>query len=83
MSNEPDVRAALRDAARNVAIAKLSSFEIACHQIGAMVLSSSFPKTAAVDGLYEIALANGLLRIHGGDLIHSLIADGFGGEVRA
>ena len=78
MRNEPDIKAALRDAARNVAIAKLTTFEISCHQIGAMVMDSSFPKTAAVDGLYEIALANGLLRIHGGDVVEGLIADGFG-----
>lgn len=78
MRNEPDIKAALRDAARKVAIAKLTAFETSCHKIGEMVLSSSFPKAAAVDGLYEIALANGLLRIHGGDLIQGLIADGFG-----
>jgi hypothetical protein len=72
-----DITAAMRDARRNVALAKLSQFETECLHLGAMASRNPRRKLEMVDCLYDIALANGLSTTHGGALIEDLIAAGF------
>jgi hypothetical protein len=71
-----DVTAAMRDARRNVAIAKLSRFEEETILLGAMARRNPHRKLEIVDCLYEIATTNSLLTSHGGALIEDLIAVG-------
>jgi hypothetical protein len=71
-----DVTAAMRDARRNVAIAKLSQFEIEAGLLGGMAQRNPHRKQEVVDCLYDIATANSLLTTHGGALIEDLIAVG-------
>jgi hypothetical protein len=72
-----DVTAAMRDARRNVSIAKLSQFEAECYSLGSMASRNPYRKREMVDCLYDIATANGLSTTHGGALIEDLIAAGF------
>ena len=72
-----DITAALQGARRNVAIAKLSQFEVESRHLGAMVSRNQDRKREVVDCLYDIATANGLAATHGGTLIEELIAAGF------
>ncbi|WP_038381120.1 hypothetical protein [Bradyrhizobium elkanii] len=71
-----DITAAMRDAQRNVAIAKLSQFETECLTLGGMAQRNPRRKQEVVDCLYGIATANNLLSDHGGALIEDLIAAG-------
>ena len=71
-----DITAAMRDAGRNVAIAKLSQFELEAALLGGMVHRKPHRKQEVVDCLYDIATANSLLTTHGGALIEDLIAVG-------
>lgn len=71
-----DVTAAMRDARRNVAIAKLSQLEIEAALLGGMAQRNPHRKREVVDCLYDIATANDLLSTHGGALIEDLIAVG-------
>lgn len=71
-----DVTAAMRDARRNVAIAKLSRFEAEACTLGGMAQRNPHRRREVVDCLYDIATANDLLSIHGGALIEDLIAVG-------
>ena len=71
-----DVTAAMRDARRNVAIAKLSRFEEEAIILGAMARRNPHRKREIVDCLYDTAANNGLLRIQGGAIIEDLIAVG-------
>jgi hypothetical protein len=71
-----DITAATVDAKRNVAIAKLSQFEMECLNLGGMAIRNPHRKQEVVDCLYQIAVANSLLSTHGGALIEDLIAVG-------
>ena len=71
-----DITAAMRDARRNVAIAKMSQFEIECVLLGGMAQRNTHRKREVVDCLYEIALCNGLSGTHGGTIIEELICAG-------
>jgi hypothetical protein len=71
-----DITAAFRDARRNVAIAKLSQFEIEAGRLGEIAQRNPHRKREVVDCLYDIATANSLLSAHGGALIEDLIAVG-------
>ena len=71
-----DITAAMRDAGRNVALAKLSQFEIEAALLGGMAQRNPHRKQEVIDRLYEIATANSLLTTHGGALIEDLIAVG-------
>ncbi|WOH55043.1 hypothetical protein [Bradyrhizobium sp. BWC-3-1] len=73
-----DITAAMRDARRNVAIAKLSQFETECLMLGGMIQRNPRRKQEVVDCLYDIATANNLLSDHGGGLVEELIAAGLG-----
>lgn len=74
-----DIIAALRNARRNVAIAKLSQFESECANLGGILSQSPHYRRQIVDCLYEIATANSLLSTHGGPLIEGLISGGLEG----
>ena len=76
LSLTEDVAGAIRDARRNVAIAKLSQFEQECLNLGGLVQRNPHCKPQVVDCLYDIATANSLLTAHGGALIEDLIAVG-------
>lgn len=71
-----DITAAMRDARRNVANAKLSRFEEEAFNLGSMAQRNPHCKRELVDCLYDIAVANSLLSTHGGALIEDLIAVG-------
>jgi hypothetical protein len=71
-----DITAAMQEARRNVAIAKLSAFESESLILGAMAQRNPHRKQELVDCLYDIATANKLLRTHGGSLIEALILAG-------
>ena len=74
-----DVTAAMRDARRNVATAKLSQFETECDCLGAMAERNPHRKREIVDCLHDIAIANGLATTHGDVLVHALIAAALSG----
>lgn len=76
ITESDDITAALRDARRNVGIAKLSQFELEALRLGGMALRNPHRKREVVDTLYDIATANSLLSTHGGALIEDLIAIG-------
>jgi hypothetical protein len=67
-----DINAAIHDARCNVAIAKLTQFENEAFRLGGMARRSPHCRRKIVDGLYDIALVNSLLTMHGGELIESL-----------
>jgi hypothetical protein len=64
---------------RAVAIAKLTEFENQAFRLGNYVTNELMPRPVAGDALYDVALANDLLKIHGGDVIQGIIAAGLGG----
>lgn len=74
-----DVTAALRDARRNVAIAKLSQFETECDCLGAMAERNPHRKREIVDVMHDIATANGLAGTHGEELVSEIIASALSG----
>jgi hypothetical protein len=77
ISETDDATAAMRDARRNVALAKLSQFETECVHLGAIASRNPHRKQELVDCLYDVSVANKLASIHGGGLIEELIAAGF------
>lgn len=73
-----DNLAALKREARCcIAIAKLAEFDHQCQVFGAQHVPDE-RRPEVVDFLHEVAFANGLLRIHGHELVEGLIADGLG-----
>lgn len=75
VSETDDVTAAIRDASRNVALAKLSQFELEAAWLGGMAQRNPHRRRDVVDSLYDIATANDLLSIHG-STIEELIGAG-------
>ncbi len=73
-----DITAAICDARRNVALGRLSQFELECDRLGGMAARNPHRKQEVVDSLYDIATANSLLSIHGGVLIEELVCAGLG-----
>jgi hypothetical protein len=76
ISETDDVTAAIQDARRSVAIAKLSQFEVEAATLGGMAQRNPHRKREIVDCLYEIATANDLLSTHGGTMIEEMIGAG-------
>ena len=74
-----DITAAMRDARRNVAIAKMSQFETECIHLGAMAERNPRRKREIVDCLHDISIANGLAAAHGEPLIEDMIAAALSG----
>jgi hypothetical protein len=77
LPNEPDIAAAIADARRAVAIAKLTEFGHQCRRLGALVAERLIDCGTVADNLYDIAIANDLVAVHGDDRVQHLIADGF------
>jgi hypothetical protein len=56
-----DITAAMQDARRNVATAKLSQFEVESMTLGAMAQRNQHRRQEIVDCLYDIATATALI----------------------
>jgi hypothetical protein len=67
----------LLEAWRAVANAKLVEFRRQCWRLALFVQRGTIDKTAAVDRLYEIAIAHALVRSLGEDRVEAIIAEAF------
>jgi hypothetical protein len=67
----------LIEAWRAVANAKLKEFRRQTWRLALLTRKGTVPKTAAVDRLWEIAIAHALVRAHGEDRIQLIIAEPF------
>lgn len=76
MSNEPDLQELERDVRRMIATAKIAEFEAQACRLGEYVRVQLIPAERASSLLYDAALANGLVREHGDDVIQALMAEG-------
>lgn len=63
---------------RVVAIAKIAAFEDQAHRLGNIISEGLLTRRIAADLLQDVALSNGLIDMHGADLIQSIISDGLG-----
>jgi hypothetical protein len=80
MSNEPNVDELLRDVKRCIALAKITEFENQAFRLGDFVNVKLLPAAKASEILYDAALANGLVREHGDEIIQSIMAAGMKGD---
>jgi len=62
---------------RAVANAKLAEFRRQCWRLAMLGRQGAVDKTAAVDRLYEIAVAHALVRALGEDRVDAIIAEAF------
>jgi hypothetical protein len=69
----------LREAWRAVANAKLVEFRAQAWRLAGLVRQGIVEKHAAVDRLWEIALAHALVRALGEDRVEAIIAEAFAG----
>jgi hypothetical protein len=67
----------LIDAWRAVANAKLVEFRRQCWRLALLVQRGAIDKVAAIDRLYEIAIAHALVRALGDARIEAIIAEAF------
>jgi hypothetical protein len=67
----------LREAWRAVANAKLAEYRRQCWRLSMFVRQGMVCKQAAVDRLYEIAIAHALVRALGEDRIEAILAEAF------
>jgi hypothetical protein len=67
----------LIEAWRAVANAKLIEFRRQCWRLALLVQRGTIDKAAAIDRLYEIAIAHALVRALGEDRIEAIIAEAF------
>jgi hypothetical protein len=67
----------LLEAWRAVANAKLVEFRRQCWRLAMLVRQGFLDTTAAVDRLYEIAIAHALVRAFGENRIEAIIAEAF------
>jgi hypothetical protein len=67
----------LIEAWRAVANAKLQEFRRQAWRLADLTRRGLVPKAAAVDRLWEIAIAHALVRAHGEDRIQMIIAEPF------
>jgi hypothetical protein len=74
ISETDSVTAAIRDARRNVALAKLSQFELEATLLGGMAQCNPHRRRDVVDSLYDIATANDLLSTHGSTIEELIVA---------
>ena len=70
----------LREAWRAVANAKLAEFRRQCWRLASLVRRGRVDKVAAVDRLYEIAIAHALVRSLGTDRVEAIMAEAFAGS---
>jgi hypothetical protein len=67
----------LIEAWRAVANAKLHEFRRQCWRLALFVQRGTIDKAAAIDRLYEIAIAHALVRALGEDRVEAIIAEAF------
>jgi hypothetical protein len=67
----------LREAWRAVANAKLVEFRRQCWRLAILAQQGVVERTAAVDRLWEIAVAHALVRALGEDRVEAIIAEAF------
>jgi hypothetical protein len=67
----------LREAWRAVANAKLVEYRRQCWRLSILVRQGIIANPAAVDRLYEIAIAHALVRALGDDRIEAIVAEAF------
>jgi hypothetical protein len=67
----------LIEAWRSVANAKLIEFRRQCWRLALLVQQGLVDKTAAVDRLWEIAIAHALVRALGEDRVEAILAEAF------
>jgi hypothetical protein len=67
----------LIEAWRAVANAKLTEFRRQCWRLAHLVRQGTIDRTAAVERLYEIAIAHALVRALGDDRVQAIIAEAF------
>ena len=75
----PHSQAELLEAWRAVANAKLVEYRRQCWRLAGLVRQDFIPRQAAVDRLWEIAIAHALVRSLGEDHVQALIAEAFSG----
>ena len=75
--NRQDVE--LLAAWKAVANAKLNEYRTQCWRLSSLVRQGIVEKPAAVDKLWEIAIAHALVRSLGEDRVHAIIAEAFAG----
>jgi hypothetical protein len=67
----------LREAWRAVANAKLTEYRRQCWRLAYLARQGTIDRTAAVERLYEIAIAHALVRALGDDRVQAIIAEAF------
>jgi hypothetical protein len=67
----------LIEAWRAVANAKLTEYRRQCWRLAHLVRQGTIDRTAAVERLYEIAIAHALVRALGDDRVQAIIAEAF------
>jgi hypothetical protein len=67
----------LLEAWRAVANSKLKEFRRQCWRLAMLTRKGVIPKAAAIDRLWEIAIAHALVRAHGEDRVQLIIAEPF------
>jgi pantothenate kinase-related protein Tda10 len=67
----------LIEAWRAVANAKLAEYRRQCWRLAHLVRQGTIDRTAAVERLYEIAIAHALVRALGDDRVQAIIAEAF------
>jgi hypothetical protein len=67
----------LREAWRAVANSKLVEFRRQCWRLAVLTRKGVVPEAAAIDRLWEIAIAHALVRAHGEDRVQLIIAEPF------
>lgn len=65
-------------AKRAIALGKLTEFQWQCERLGQLVADDRVGRLDAADGLFEAAIANNLVGIHGIDYIQNCLAKAFG-----
>jgi hypothetical protein len=69
----------LLEAWRAVANAKMKEYRRQAWRLTALVAQGTIDKAAAIDRLWEIAIAHALVRAHGKDRIQAILAEAFAG----
>jgi hypothetical protein len=78
MTNVPDIVAVLRDVRCEIAIAKLAELDFQSHRLGELVREGLIARGTAAEVLYDAALSNGLVEIHGPRIIENILVDRLG-----
>ena len=76
MDLAPEMIAAMRDARRNVANARMWAFEDECFRLGEVARSHPTDRVVLLDFLIDVATANGLIIVHGSGLIELMAVAG-------